>query len=125
MRDMGYATELDFSKMCEFVLESAGSALQDQARRFLAAAQSNESLSVGQYAAWREETHYTHATGTMAVAYAPAKGDAPFPYVMDPDLTSHVYALLLVMTLTFHLLVEECVRRESTMIVVDSFLGTQ
>jgi hypothetical protein len=125
LRDMGYASDRDLSKMRDLVLESAGGALKDQARRFLAAAQSNESLSVGLYAAWREETQYTHATGAMAVAYAPAKGDDPFPYVVDPDLTSHVYALFLVLTLTFHLLVEEGVARESAMVVVDSFLGTR
>lgn len=96
LRDMGYSSDRDLSKMRELVLDSAGGALKDQARRVLAAAKSNESLSVGLYAAWREETQYTHATGAMAVAYAPATGDDRFPRVMDPDLTSHVYALFLV-----------------------------
>lgn len=125
LRDMGYASDRDLSKMRELVLESAGGSLKDQARRFLAAAKSNESLSVGLYAAWREETQYTHATGAMAVAYAPATGDDPFPHVMDPDLTSHVYALFLVVTLVFNLLVDEGVESDSAMVVVDSFLGVR
>ncbi|MDL5488168.1 hypothetical protein [Microbacterium wangruii] len=125
LRDMGYASDRDLSKMRELVLESAGGALKDQARQFLAAAKSNESLSVGLYAAWHQETQYTHATGAMAVAYAPATSDDPFPHVMDPDLTSHVYALFLVVTLVFNLLVEEGVERESAMVVVDSFLGVR
>lgn len=123
LRDMGYASDRDLSKMRELVLESAGGALKNQARQFLAAAKSNESLSVGLYAAWRQETQYTHATGAMAVAYAPATGGDSLPHVMDPDLTSHVYALFLVLTLVFNLLVDEGVDRKSAMVVVDSFLG--
>lgn len=44
---------------------------------------------------------------------------------MDPDLTSHIYALFLVVTLVFNLLVDEGVDRESAMVVVDSFLGVR
>lgn len=125
LREMGYASERDLSKMRELVLESADGALKDQARKFLAAAKSNESLSVGLYAAWRHETQYTHATGAMAVAYAPAKGGDRTPQVMDPDLVSHVYALFLIVTLVFNLLVDEGVEREAAMVVVDSFLGVR
>lgn len=123
--DMGYASDRDLSKTHDLVLESAGGALKNQARQFLAAAKSTDSLSVGLYAAWREETQYTHATGAMAATYAPANGDDPLPHVMDPDLTSHVYALFLVVTLAFNLLVEEGIERDAAMVVVDSFLGVR
>lgn len=46
LRDMGYASDRDLSKMRELVFGSAGGALKNQARQFLAAAKSNESLSV-------------------------------------------------------------------------------
>ena len=125
LRDMGYASDRDLSKMRELVLESAGGALKNQARQFLAAAKSNDSLSVGLYAAWRQETQYTHATGAMAAAYAPATGDELSPHVMDPDLTSHIYALFLVVTLAFNLLVAEGVEKDAAMVVVDSFMGVR
>lgn len=125
LRDMGYASDRDLSTMRDFLLEAADGALKDQARRFLAAAKSNESLSVGLYATWRQETQHTHATGAMAVAYAPATGDVPFPHVMDPDLTSHVYALFLVVTLAYNLLVSEGVKADAAQVIIDEFLGTR
>lgn len=125
LRDLGYASDRDLSKMRELVLESADGALKNQARQFFAAAKSTDSLSVGLHAAWRQETQYTHATGAMGVAYAPATKEDPFPHVMIPDLTSHVYALFLVVTLVFNLLIDEGVDRKSAVVVVDAFLGVR
>jgi len=125
LREMGYNADHDFAEMRELIIESADGALKNEARQFLAAAKSNQTLSVGLYAAWRQETQYTHATGAMAAAYAPAKGGDPFPYVMDPDLTSHVYALFLIVTLVYNLLVEEGVQKDAATVVISSFLGTR
>lgn len=125
LREMGYDSERDLSEMQEFVLEAAGGALKDQARRLLAAAESTDGQSLGLYYAWREETQYTHATGAMAASYAPASGVPAFPPVADRDLNTHVYVLLLVVTLVYHLLVDENVARETAMLVVKSFLGSK
>lgn len=125
IREMGYESERDLTEMRDFVLEAADGALKDQARRFLAAAKSTDGQSVGLYYAWREETQYTHATGAMASAYAPLTAGTAFPPVADSNLTAHVYALFLVVTLAYNLLVDEGVESDTAMVVVDSFLGTK
>ena len=125
LREMGFDSQLDLTDMREFTLEAATGVLKNQARAFRAAAASTDGQSVGLYAAWRHETQYTHATGEMAAAYAPATSDSPFPKVMDPDLTSHVYALFLVVSLVYNLLVDEGVEEEQAMVVVNLFLDAQ
>ncbi|KQM36821.1 hypothetical protein [Microbacterium sp. Leaf203] len=125
LREMGFNSDRDLSAYQELVFDSAGGALKNEARVFLAAAKSNDSLSVGLYAAWREETQYTHATGAMAAAYAPANGGDPFPHVMDPDLSSHTYALFLIVTLVYNLLVDEGVDEGAAKVIVNEFLGVR
>lgn len=125
LREMGFNSDRDMSEYQELVFDAAGGALKNEARVFLAAAKSNHSLSVGLYAAWREETQYTHATGSMAAAYAPANGDAPFPIVMDPDLSAHTYALFLIVTLVYNLLVDEGVGEDAAKVIVNEFLGVR
>ncbi|ANG85489.1 hypothetical protein [Microbacterium aurantiacum] len=125
LRDMGFDSDLDLSAYQEMVFNSADGALKNEARQFLAAAKRNESLSVGLYAAWREETQYTHATGAMAAAYAPANGRAPFPSVMDPDLSSHIYAMFLIVTLTYNLLTEEGIDEGAAKVIVNEFVGVR
>ena len=123
LREMGFDSDRDLSAYHELVFNSAGGTLKNEARQFFAAAKSNNSLSVGLYAAWREETQYTHATGAMAAAYAPANGADPFPNVMNPDLSSHTYALFLIVTLVYNLLVDEGVDKDAAKVIVNEFVG--
>lgn len=123
LREMGFDSDRDLSDYHELVFDSADGTLKNEARQFLAAAKRNNSLSVGLYASWREETQYTHATGAMATAYAPTNGDDPFPNVMDPNLSSHTYALLLIVTLVYNLLVAEGVDEDAAKVIVDKFVG--
>lgn len=124
LRTMGFESERDLSDMRAFILDASDGARKDEARRFLAAAQSTDGLSVGLYAMWREETQYSHATGTLAAAYASASEDSdPRPPAMDKDLTGHVYMSFLATTLVYNLLMEEGVPKEVAMQLVDAFLG--
>lgn len=123
LRKMGFESQRDLTEMRDFVLDAAEGARKDEARRFLAAAQSTDGQSVGLYYAWREETQYTHATGAMAVAYAPKSGDDRFPPVADADLKSHLYSLFLVISLVNALLADEGVSKSDTEVIIDAFLG--
>lgn len=70
----------------------------------------------------REETRCAHATGALATAYAPAvQGDAS-PPVAAEDLSLHDVALILVVTLSCNLLVDEGVRSDVAQEIIDSFL---
>lgn len=124
LRTMGFDSQRDLSEMRDFILDSADGVLKDEARRFLAAAQSTDGQSVGLYVLWREETQYSHATGALASAYAPASsGSDGQPPVMDQDLTGHVYMAFLATTLVYHLLIDDGVPQESAMRLIDAFLG--
>lgn len=124
LRTMGFVSERDLSDMRAFILDAADGARKDEARRFLAAAQSTEGQSVGLYAMWREETQYSHATGALAGAYAAADDySVPYPPAMDKDLTGHVYMAFLATTLVYNLLVDEGVSKEAAMRLIDAFLG--
>lgn len=125
LEEMGFTSEKDLTDMREFVLEAAGGVLKDQARTFLAAAKSTEGQSVGLYYAWREETKYTHASGALAVAYAPASGDHPEPPVADKDLKGHSSTLFLIITLMYHLLVQEGTEPKAAEAILDSFLDVE
>lgn len=123
LRKMGFESERDLSEMRAFILDAANGVRKDEARRFLAAAQSTEGQSIGLYMMWREETQYSHATGSLASAYAPADGSDGHPPAMDMDLTGHVYMAFLATTLVYQLLIDEGVSKESAMRLVQAFLG--
>lgn len=124
IRKMGYDSQREMTEMREFVLDAAAGKLKNEARLFLAAAQSTEGQSLGLFYAWREETQYTHATGAMAASYAPASAVSPFPNAADETLETHSVVLFLIVTLVFNLLVDEGVDRDAAMAIVDAFLGT-
>ncbi len=124
LRTMGFDSERDLSEMRAFILDAADGVRKDEARRFLAAAQSTNGQSLGLYVLWREETQYAHATGALASAYAPASADSDGqPPVMDRDLTGQVHMAFLATTLVYHLLIDEGVPQESATRLVDAFLG--
>lgn len=123
LADMGFESQRDLSDMRDLVLNAADGTVKNQARQFLAAAKSTDGLSVGPYYAWREETQNAHASGAMAVAYAPAVEGEGYPSVADPDLTVHVYVLMALVGLAYRLLVEEGVEPSVAQVVIDAFLG--
>jgi hypothetical protein len=126
--DMGVMLEIDLTDMDNLVTESIEDPrIRHQARNFIDAAKSTEGRSAGLYYSWREETQYTHATGALAAAYAPdVRGElgAGQPPVVDPTLTTHRTATLLVVTLAYGLLVEEGVEQQDATRIVDAFFGT-
>lgn len=110
IREMGYDSSVDLSDMENLILDAATGRVKDQARRFLAAAQSTQGQSVGLFYAWREETQYAHASGAVAASYAPhvdGKMGNGKPPVADPELESHSYVGALVVFLVSRLLLDE------------------
>lgn len=82
--------------------------MDEQARKFLAAARATENGD-GLYIAWREETQYSHAFGALAAAYAPIDGDQlgkGAPPEMDPPLNTHRMICLSTLMVVFGLLTD-------------------
>ncbi|MBO2990696.1 hypothetical protein [Leucobacter tardus] len=108
LKEMGFDHDIDLSAMENVVAEMmADKELKQQVKAVTDAAKAAP-ITLGLYTAWREETQYTHATGHLAVAYAP-KTEADRvgrdePPVQHGDLNTHHMITLLVGTLTAELL---------------------
>lgn len=105
---MGYEYEFDLSAMDGVVAEmTADKSLNEQVQVLTKAAKATP-ITLGLFSAWREETQYTHATGHLAVAYAPKTDDDRVgrdkPPTQHGDLDTHHMVTFLVGTLVAELL---------------------
>ncbi len=110
LKEMGYEHDVDLSAMDEVVAEILEDRdLRQQVKAVTDAAKAAP-VTLGLFSAWREETQYTHATGHLAVAYAPRTDDDRIGRDVPPsqhgDLDTHHMVTLLVGTLATELLKE-------------------
>jgi hypothetical protein len=110
LKEMGYEQDIDLSAMDEVVAEMlADKDLRQQVKAVTDAAKAAP-ITLGLFSAWREETQYTHATGHLAVAYAPKTEDDRVgqdqPPAQHGDLNTHRMVTFLVGTLVAELLKE-------------------
>lgn len=110
LKEMGYEHDIDLSAMDEVVAEMLEDKdLRQQVKAVTDAAKAAP-ITLGLFTAWREETQYTHATGHLAVAYAPKTDDdrvgQDVPPTQHGDLDTHHMVTLLVGTLVAELLKE-------------------
>jgi hypothetical protein len=123
---LGAAVEVDLSEMNDFVLNVTDKGpVKDQARKFASAVHATDVKAADLYRWWRDETHYSHAGGFLAGAYAPAgpplrRGTPP---VIDPDLEAHRVLSVFVVTLVYGLLCEEGTDEEVAMALVTAFFS--
>jgi len=108
LKEMGYDHDIDLSAMEEVVAEVIeDKKLRRQATVITDAAKAAP-ITLGLYSAWREETQYTHATGLLAVAYAPKTDDDRVgrdePPLQHADLDTHHMVTLLVGIIVVELL---------------------
>lgn len=85
--EIGLMIPTDYSGVKEVVTSATTDRkIQKQAKNFTEATKAT-AQSVGLFRAWREETQLTHATGALAVSYAPVERGAfgiGKPFVADP-----------------------------------------
>lgn len=110
LKEMGYEHDVDLTAMDEVVAEMLEDKdLRQQVKAVTDAAKAAP-ITLGLFTAWREETQYTHATGHLAVAYAPKTDDdrvgRDLPPTQHGDLDTHHMVTLLVGTLVAELLKE-------------------
>lgn len=110
LKEMGYEHDVDLTAMDEVVAEILEDKdLRQQVKAVTDAAKAAP-ITLGLFTAWREETQYTHATGHLAVAYAPKTDDdrvgRDLPHTQHGDLDTHHMVTLLVGTLVAELLKE-------------------
>lgn len=110
LKEMGYEHDVDLTAMDEVVAEMLEDKdLRQQVKAVTDAAKAAP-ITLGLFTAWREETQYTHATGHLAVAYAPKTDDdrvgRDVPPTQHGDLDTHHMVTLLVGTLVAELLKE-------------------
>ena len=123
---LGAAVEVDLSQMNDFVLNVTDKGpVKDQARKFASAVHATDVKAADLYRWWRDETHYSHAGGFLAGAYAPAgpplrRGTPP---VIDPDLEAHRILSVFVVTLVYELLREEGTDDDVAMALVTAFFS--
>ena len=100
----------DFSDLEEVVTKATSDTrIREQAKSFTAAVKATPS-SQGLFRAWREETQFTHATGKLAVSYAPtSKGriGRGRPFVVDNPFESLLTTCLLALTFVVRMLLED------------------
>lgn len=109
-KEMGYEYEFDLSAMDEVIAEMTADKKLNQQVQVLTEAAKATPITLGLFTAWREETQYTHATGHLAVAYAPKTEDdrvaRDVPPTQHGDLDTHHLVTFLVGTLVAELLKE-------------------
>lgn len=110
LKEMGYEHDIDLSAVDEVVAEMLEDKdLRQQVKAVTDAAKAAP-ITLGLFTAWREETQYTHATGHLAVAYAPKTDDdrvgQDVPPTQHGNLDTHHMLTLLVGTLVAELLKE-------------------
>lgn len=110
VEEMGLEMPPDFSGIQAVVTNSTtNDKILQQARSFTAAAKATQE-SVGLFRAWREETQFAHATGALAVSYAPAS-DGSFgigkPFVADSEFETLLMSCLLVLSYVVRILLAE------------------
>lgn len=108
LKEMGYEYEFDLSEMDEVVADMLeDKELRQQVKAVTDAAKAAP-ITLGLFSAWREETQYTHATGHLAVAYAPKTENDRVgrdePPIQHGDLDTHHMVTFLVGTLVADLL---------------------
>ena len=127
LADMGYDSPVDLSDLEAMVLEvSPVGVRRAQARQVVQAAKSTDGQSIGMYYVWREETQYTHATAVLGGAYAPERSGtlgSGRPPVVDGDLAVHRDVTTLVVALVYRLLVDEGVKEDRAMSVMNAFFS--
>lgn len=115
VRAAGFDVEFDLDEMLEFPLDSTSKGrLFDQAKNFTAAAKAAK-VDV-MYALWRETSGLAHASGRLAGDYAPVKDKSRLgagePEPLDPSLETLAETMLLIVSVTAALLVDEGVDKE-------------
>lgn len=107
-KEMGYEYEFDLSAMDEVVAEMTADKMLNEQVQVLTKAAKATPITLGLFTAWREETQYTHATGHLAVAYAPKTENDRVgrdePPIQHGDLDTHHMVTFLVGTLVAELL---------------------
>lgn len=108
LKEMGYEHDVDLAAMDEVVANMLeDKELRQQVKAVTDAAKAAP-VTLGLFAAWREETQYTHATGHLAVAYAPKTDDhrvgRDVPPTQHGGLETHHMVTFLVGTLVAELL---------------------
>lgn len=129
MQDMGWDSDVDFTEMREFVLNTIENGeIRNEAEKFAAAAHATKVKNAGLFRAWREESSYAHATGYLAGSYAPADGtpwESAVPPVADSDLEAHRFTQVFIVTLVYWMLVEEGAEKAVAERIIDAFFSVR
>jgi hypothetical protein len=124
LEEMGLDMPSDFSGIEAVVTNSTtDKKIRVQAKNFTEATKATQQ-SVGLFRAWREETQFTHATGALAVSYAPAS-DGSFgigkPFVADPEFETLLMVCLLVLSYAVRILLDEGTPQATIDRIFDAF----
>lgn len=123
---MGVENVTDFTDLQAVVTAATDNAvIRKQASNFTEAAKATTDAA-GLYRAWREETQNTHATGGLAVSYAPiTAGLFGFgrPFVADPDFDSLTLTAFGVIAFAVRILLDEGTPQEVIDALFDAFFN--
>ncbi|HBX76450.1 MAG TPA: hypothetical protein DEG43_02280 [Acidimicrobiaceae bacterium] len=109
LRDLGHDVDFNLEEMEAVLLDAPKKGtLQEQARKLDAAVKAADNQAWSIYATWREESKFSHASGTLAGSYAPTLNQVTIghgePAPMDPELEAHQLTQHLIVAMTAQLL---------------------
>ncbi|MFB7251212.1 hypothetical protein [Microbacterium sp. NPDC056234] len=129
LKDMGYDHDVDLSEMERILVEAIDDKGLRQQVKAVADAAKAAPITIGLYAAWREETQYTHATAHLAVAYAPEEPadrlGCSRPPSQHGDLDRHHMVCLLIATLATELLQDVGVEKDAAWPIMSTAWNTE
>ena len=116
LAEMGLQDLPNFAELEAVITDVSEPKIRQQARSITDLAKATPS-AVGLFRGWREETQNTHATGNLAISYAPL-GQKGFehgkPFVADPELESLLRLSLGVLAFVARILLDEGAPKELT-----------